>query len=88
MVGADWRTPLARVSERLGGGFALQGNLDPCALFAPPEVIERQVREVLEQASGLPGHVFNLGHGILPRTPVEHVERLVEAVRTHSRRGG
>ncbi|MCP3979609.1 MAG: uroporphyrinogen decarboxylase [bacterium] len=85
VVGADWRVPLDEVSRRLGGRFALQGNLDPCVLFAEPAKIESCVRATLEQARDLPGHVFNLGHGVLPQTPVEHVAAMVEAVRRHSR---
>lgn len=80
VIGVDWRTPLDRASERLDHRFALQGNLDPCVLLASPEVIADRARRVLEQASGLPGHVFNLGHGILPDTPVEHAQALVQAV--------
>jgi uroporphyrinogen decarboxylase len=88
VIGVDWRTPLDRASALLGGGFALQGNLDPCDLFAPPDVLRRRVGEVLRAAAGLPGHVFNLGHGILPSTPIAGVETLVDAVRTgHGSRG-
>jgi uroporphyrinogen decarboxylase len=84
-VGADvlglcWRTPIAEGRRRTGGRFALQGNLDPHALFAGPDEVKRRAREVLESAGGLPGHVFNLGHGILPETPIESVEALVEVV--------
>lgn len=82
VIGADWRLPLDGVSERLGGGFPLQGNLDPCVLFASREVVEQRARRVLEQATDLPGHVFNLGHGILPQTPVENVEALVRVVQS------
>ena len=83
VLGVDWRLSLAEASERLGGGFALQGNLDPCVLFAPPDVIERRVAEIVELGRRLPGHVFNLGHGVLPQTPVEHLELLVRAVKRH-----
>ena len=71
--------------EALGQRFTLQGNLDPCALFAPEDVLRRRVRQVLERGHGLPGHVFNLGHGILPGTPVERVEALVDEVRQVAR---
>ncbi len=81
VIGVDWRQPLDRVSAALGGRFPLQGNLDPCALFAPPAVIEERARRVLGLARGLPGHIFNLGHGILPETPIEGVETLVRTVR-------
>jgi uroporphyrinogen decarboxylase len=59
----------------------LQGNLDPCAMLAPTPVIERRAAEILERGRSLPGHVFNLGHGVLPETPVEHLQALVEAVK-------
>ena len=87
VVGVDWRTPLDQAASALGRPYVLQGNLDPCALFASPERIQAEVKRVLRTARELPGHVFNLGHGILPGTPVEHVEALVEAVRNQSRRG-
>jgi len=80
VIGADWRLPLDTVSERLGGGFPLQGNLDPCVLFGPQADVERRAREVLESARGLRGHVFNLGHGVLPATPIGNVETLVRTV--------
>ena len=81
VVGADWRLPLSEVSARLGQRFALQGNLDPCVLFAAPAVVEQRTRWVLEQGRDLPGHIFNLGHGILPETPLASVEALVRTVR-------
>jgi uroporphyrinogen decarboxylase len=84
VVGADWRLPLGTVSERLGQRFPLQGNLDPCVLFASPDTVAERACWVLEQARDLPGHIFNLGHGVLPQTPVENVEALVRAV--HSQR--
>jgi uroporphyrinogen decarboxylase len=82
VLGMDWRVPLDAANRRLEGRFALQGNLDPCALLAPADVVEARAREVLRAAEGLPGHVFNLGHGILPGTPVEHVQRLVRTVQS------
>jgi len=85
VVGCDWRVPLDAVAAALGRGFALQGNLDPCALLAPADVVERCARRVLDSARGLPGHVFNLGHGILPETPIESVERLVQTVQSSPR---
>jgi uroporphyrinogen decarboxylase len=81
VIGVDWRIPLDRASQVLGGRFPLQGNLDPCVLLCAPETIERRVAATLESAAGLPGHVFNLGHGVLPETPVEHLVALVQAVR-------
>lgn len=80
VMGIDWRTPLDRASSALDRRYVLQGNLDPCALFAPPDQLRLRAREVLRLAGDLPGHIFNLGHGILPQTPVGHVEALVEAV--------
>lgn len=83
-VGVDWTTDLATARERTGGRVALQGNLDPTCLFAQPEAIRAQVQRILQSYGGGPGHVFNLGHGILQQTPVDHVAALVEAVRTLS----
>ena len=86
VIGCDWRLSLDAVSAALGERFVLQGNLDPCVLLAPGDVVARSARSVLEHASRVPrGHVFNLGHGILPETPVESVLRLVETVRAHRR---
>ena len=79
-LGVDWRTGLDKAHGILGDRFALQGNLDPCVLLASPDTVEREARKVLERARKLPGHVFNLGHGILPPTPTENVQRLVETV--------
>jgi uroporphyrinogen decarboxylase len=83
MVGVDWRTPLDVAARRLDRPLALQGNLDPCILLATPQVVAERARAVLQRASGLPGHVFNLGHGVLPGTPVESVEALVRTVQEH-----
>ena len=69
--------------ERLGPDVAVQGNLDPIVLFAPREEIERQTRRVLDQAAGRPGHIFNLGHGILPHTPVDSVLAVVDVIRSY-----
>jgi uroporphyrinogen decarboxylase len=78
-LGIDWRVPLDEARARTGDGVTLQGNLDPCVLFAKPDVIERRAADVLRRA-GTKRHVFNLGHGILPPTPPEHAEALVEIV--------
>jgi uroporphyrinogen decarboxylase len=86
VVGVDWRTPLDQASKRLGPGYAVQGNLDPCVLFAPWEVIEREVRRVLAEGQVAPGHVFNLGHGVLPETDPTVLTRVVELVHTLSAR--
>jgi uroporphyrinogen decarboxylase len=80
VIGVDWRIPLDVAWERIGPGRAIQGNLDPVALLAPAAELERQVRAVLARAGGRPGHVFNLGHGVLPETPVEALQAVVEWV--------
>ena len=80
VLGMDWRVPLDEANRRLGGRFALQGNLDPCTLMATPDTIRERARAVVEAGRQAPGHVFNLGHGILPDTPPEHAVALVEAV--------
>jgi uroporphyrinogen decarboxylase len=85
VVGLDWTVNLARARERIGGRVALQGNLDPNVLFAPPERIREEVTAVLASAGPAPGHVFNLGHGISQHTPPEHVAVLVDAVHQISR---
>jgi len=80
VIGLDWRLPLDKGWEALGYDTAVQGNLDPVALFSPPAVLRRQVKDVLKRAEGRPGHIFNLGHGILQHTPVENVRAVVEMV--------
>jgi len=86
VIGLDWRVPLDVGWKAVGQGCAVQGNLDPIALFAPEEVLKERVREVLDAAAGRPGHIFNLGHGIVPATPVENVIRVVEWVKELSER--
>ena len=86
VVGADWRIPLDEAWRRIGTGRAIQGNLDPAVLFASSEVVSREARSVLQFAGGRPGHIFNLGHGILPDTPVENVAHLVDFVHQASMR--
>jgi len=83
-LGIDWQTNLGAARQRVGERVALQGNLDPMALFAPPATIQKLARQVLEAYGTGPGHVFNLGHGISPYTPPEHVQALVEAVHSRS----
>jgi len=80
VIGLDWRVDLDAAWARVGHDVAVQGNLDPTALLAPPAEIRRHARAILGQAAGRPGHVFNLGHGVLPETPVDHVRALVDAV--------
>jgi uroporphyrinogen decarboxylase len=87
VIGLDWRVELDRAWDRLGPGVGVQGNLDPVILFASIPEIERQVKRILAEAGGRPGHIFNLGHGILPHTPVDHVIALVDMVHAHSSRG-
>jgi uroporphyrinogen decarboxylase len=82
VVGVDWRIPLDEAWSRVGDDLAIQGNLDPAALLAPWEVVERKAADVLRRAGGRPGHVFNLGHGILPETDPDMLARLVELVHT------
>src|SRR5579884_3322545 len=84
VVGVDWRIPIDEAFEMLGSKFAVQGNLDPVALFAPEAELRRQAREILKLAAGKPGYIFNLGHGILPETPVENVLALVDEVHSYS----
>ncbi|RLL69409.1 uroporphyrinogen decarboxylase [Streptomyces sp. Z26] len=80
VVGADWRVPLDEAARRVGPGKAVQGNLDPAVLFAPREAVEAQAAQVLEAARGLDGHIFNLGHGVLPATDPDALTRLVAYV--------
>lgn len=84
VLGIDWRIPLGRAWAEVGFAPAIQGNLDPAALFAPRAELRQRVTAVLAQAAGRPGHIFNLGHGILPATPVENVRAVVEWVREYS----
>lgn len=87
VVGIDWRTPLGVARKTLGPGKAVQGNLDPAALFASPEDLKRHVDVVLQEAGPSPGHVFNLGHGIWQETNPDAVARLVDYVHEASARG-
>ena len=86
VIGLDWHVDLADAWRRVGYDVAVQGNLDPVALFAPPDEIRRRVARVLERAGGRPGHIFNLGHGVLPETRPEHVATLIDAVHELSAR--
>ncbi len=85
-IGVDWRVPLDLAWERIGHDRAIQGNLDPAVCVAPWEVVRREGLAVLERAALLDGHVFNLGHGVLPQTPVEHLQRLVDLVHERTER--
>ena len=81
ILSVDWRVSLREARERLGARVGLQGNLEPSVLFAPPAEVRTKTGALLERMSGDPAYIFNLGHGILPETPVESVEALVETVR-------
>src|SRR5271168_192347 len=84
VIGLDWRIPLDQGWSSLGHAVAVQGNLDPIMLFAGEELLRARVRQIMAQAAGRPGHIFNLGHGIVPGTPVENVQRVVQYVREFS----
>jgi uroporphyrinogen decarboxylase len=90
VIGVDWRLTLDEAWRKLGPGAAVQGNLDPVALLAPWEEVEKRAGQVLDAAAavGLPGHIFNLGHGILQGTPVDNVARLVDFVHERSEKPG
>jgi uroporphyrinogen decarboxylase len=80
VIGADWRIPLDEAWARIGPDRAIQGNLDPTLLLGPLDRVLSGADDVLTRAAGRPGHIFNLGHGILPSTPLEHVQALAQYV--------
>jgi uroporphyrinogen decarboxylase len=84
VIGLDWTDDVGAARAVVGEGVALQGNMDPVMLFAPPERIVSEVRGILASYGRGDGHIFNLGHGILPQTPVEHVKEFVQAVKSLS----
>jgi len=86
VIGIDWRINLDEAWKTIGYDIAIQGNLDPGALFASPKEIKARAGEILRRAEARPGHIFNLGHGVLPETPVDHVIALVDAVHELSSR--
>ncbi len=86
VIGVDWRTTIAEARTLVGDDFAVQGNLDPAVLLAPWEGLQRKARAVLASAAMRDGHVFNLGHGVLPGAPVENLQRLVELVHAETER--
>lgn len=86
VIGVDWRIRLDDAWKAIGEDRGIQGNLDPTVLFAPVEEIRRRAQSILDQAGGRPGHIFNLGHGVLPGTPVDHVLALIEMVHELSQR--
>ena len=84
VIGVDWRVDIGEAWARLGYEVAIQGNLDPVILFGPVDRIEKETRRILDCVGGRPGHIFNLGHGILPDTPVDHVAALINTVHEYS----
>jgi uroporphyrinogen decarboxylase len=86
VIGLDWRVPLDEGWKRLSNSGAVQGNLDPVVLFADWKEVRLRAEEILTRAEGRPGHIFNLGHGILPETPVENVKALAQFVQEYSAR--
>jgi uroporphyrinogen decarboxylase len=86
VIGVDWRIPIDEAWDRIGADRAVQGNLDPTLLLGPTSRMFEQTDEVLSRVAGRPGHIFNLGHGILPSTPVEHVQMLAQYVHSAGRR--
>ena len=86
VIGVDWRLPLDVAWERIGADRGIQGNLDPSVLLGPVEVIDAHTDDVLRRAAGRPGHIFNLGHGVLPQTPLGHLMHLAEYVHVRSSR--
>ena len=80
IVSLDWRVPLEAGWKRVGHDRGIQGNLDPAVLLGPPGLVRERTRDILRRAAGRPGHIFNLGHGVLPSTPLENLQILVETV--------
>jgi len=83
VLSIDWRVPMDQAFDRLSPHAAVQGNLDPTRLLGNGHRVEQEVTRILDMVNGRPGHIMNLGHGVLPSTPVENVEALVRAVRDH-----
>jgi uroporphyrinogen decarboxylase len=84
VIGLDWRVPLDEAWERVGHDRGVQGNLDGAVLLGPFDRVERGAQDVLDRAGGRPGHIFNLGHGVLPATDPADLRRLVELVHERS----
>ena len=80
IVSLDWRVPLESGWNTIGHDRGVQGNLDPAVLLGPPELVRERTRDILRRAGGRPGHIFNLGHGVMPSTPLENLQLLVETV--------
>ena len=81
VIGVDWRIGLADAWRVIGDDRGIQGNLDPAVLLSDPATVRNRAKEILDEAAGRPGHIFNLGHGVLPQTPVENVLELIAAVK-------
>ncbi len=88
IIGADWRIPLDEAWKIIGSDRGIQGNLDPVVLLGPNDVVERETRAVLARAGGRPGHIFNLGHGLLPQSPIAAIERVIDVVHAAAPMGG
>jgi len=88
VMGIDWHEEIDRAWEHIGPEFAVQGNLDPVAVFAPAEVMEAKVKDVLRRTAGRPGHIFNLGHGIMPSMSVDALKRVAEIVHSYDHKEG
>jgi len=86
VVGLDWRVPLGAARRTLGGDKAIQGNLDPAVLFAPPDILKARIDDVFTDAGPAPGHIFNLGHGIWPETDPDAVARMIDHVHERTAR--
>lgn len=87
VIGVDWKEPIDQAWERIGPNHGVQGNLDPVAVFAPPDVLKAKVTDILRRTAGRPGHIFNLGHGVLPPTEVSALQRLSEIVHSFDPKG-
>jgi uroporphyrinogen decarboxylase len=80
LLGVEWRTPIGAAWERIGHDRGIQGNIDPLLLVGPREIAAKRAREILAEVGGRPGHIFNVGHGIVPETPVDNVKAMVDLV--------
>ena len=83
ILSIDWRTDIAHAFHLYDNKITLQGNLDPCALFGPPEVVVEETRKIMQKTENLP-HIFNLGHGVLPDTPIDNVRLLIDTVHEYT----
>ncbi|MEA3348806.1 MAG: uroporphyrinogen decarboxylase family protein, partial [Pseudomonadota bacterium] len=86
IIGLDWRQDLKKAWEIIGPEHGVQGNFEPIGLFAPIPEIRKRVKRILDQAENRNGHIFNLGHGILPTTPIDHAKAMIDAVHEFSAR--